>query len=169
VFLGIAFIVMLGAQSQLPAQTPAQTPAQPRFQDGLLAYHRGDHTVAMDIWRPLAERGDASAQYMVGYLYAQGEGVQSSSRSAAKWYRKAADQGDPDAQLNLGLMYVNGTGVTKSYVSSYKWFALAYLTYPPGEYQENAFRNRENVATLMSAEQIEKAKRLVRRWKPKNR
>jgi TPR repeat protein len=169
VFLGIAFIVMLGAQSQLPDQTPVQTPAQPRFQDGLLAYHRGDHTVAMDIWRPLAERGDASAQYMVGYLYAQGEGVQSSSRSAAKWYRKAADQGDPDAQLNLGLMYVNGTGVTKSYVSSYKWFALAYLTYPPGEYQENAFRNRENVATLMSAEQIEKAKRLVRRWKPKNR
>lgn len=161
VFLGIAFIVMLGAQSQ--------PQAQPGFQDGLLAYHRGDHTVAMEIWRPLAERGDASAQYMVGYLYAQGEGVESSSRTAAKWYRKAADQGDPDAQLNLGLMYVNGAGVKKSYVSSYKWFALSYLTYPPGEYRENAFRNRENVASLMSAEQIEKAERLVRRWKPKTR
>jgi hypothetical protein len=106
---------------------------------------------------------------MVGYLYAQGEGVKSSSGKAAKWYRKAADQGDPDAQLNLGLMYVNGTGVKKSYVSSYKWFALSYLTYPPGEYQEHAFRNRENVAALMSAEQIEKAERLVRRWKPKTR
>ena len=161
VFLGIAFIVMLGAQSQ------PQT--QPGFQDGLLAYHRGDHAVAMEIWRPLAERGDVSAQYMVGYLYAQGEGVESSSRTAAKWYRKAADQGDPDAQLNLGLMYVNGTGVTKSYVSSYKWFALAYLSYPPGEYRDNAFRNRENVATLMSAAQIEKAERLVRRWKPKTK
>ncbi len=161
VFLGIAFIVMLGAQSQ--------PPPQPGFQDGLLAYHRGDHTVAMEIWRPLAERGDASAQYMVGYLYAQGEGVKSNSGKAAKWYRKAADQGDPDAQLNLGLMYVNGVGVKKSYVSSYKWFALSYLTYPPGEYRENAFRNRENVAALMSAEQIEKAERLVRRWKPKTR
>lgn len=155
VFLGIALVVLLAAQSQ------------PGFQDGLLAYHRGDHGVAMGIWRPLAERGDAQSQYMVGYLYAQGEGVVSSTKTAAKWYRKAADQGDPDAQLNLGLMYVNGVGVKKSYVSSYKWFALAYLSYPPGEYQDHAFRNRENVASLMSAEQIDKAERLVRRWKPK--
>ena len=155
VFLGIVLVMLLGAQSQ------------PGFQDGLLAYHRGDHAVAMGIWRPLAERGDAASQYMVGYLYAQGEGVVSSSKTAAKWYRKAADQGDPDAQLNLGLMYVNGVGVKKSYVSSYKWFALAYLSYPPGEYQEHAYRNRENVASLMSAEQIDKAERLVRRWKPK--
>jgi len=145
----------------------AQSPSS--FQDGLLAYHRGDHAVAMEIWRPLAERGNASAQYMVGYLYAQGEGVASNSGRAAKWYRKAADQGDPDAQLNLGLLYVNGVGVKKSYVSAYKWFALAYLTYPPGEYRDNAFRNRENVAILMSTEQIEKAERLVRRWKPKTR
>jgi TPR repeat protein len=157
VFLGIAFVVLLGAQSQ------------PSFQDGLLAYHRGDHTVALEIWRPLAERGDASSQYMMGYLYAQGEGVESNAGKAAKWYRRAADQGDPDAQLNLGLMYVNGVGVTKSYVSAYKWFGLAYLTYPAGEYRDNAFRNRENVATLMSAEQIEKAEGLVRRWKPKTR
>ncbi len=157
VFLGIAFVMLLGAQSQ------------PGFQDGLLAYHRGDHAVAMEIWRPLAERGNASAQYMVGYLYAQGEGVASNSGTAAKWYHKAADQGDPDAQLNLGLMYVNGAGVKKSYVTAYKWFALADLTYPPGDYRENAFRNRENVATLMSTEQIEKAERRVRSWKPKTR
>ncbi len=157
VFLGIVLVMLLGAQSQ------------PGFQDGLLAYHRGDHAVAMGIWRPLAERGDAASQYMVGYLYAQGEGVVSSSKTAAKWYRKAADQGDPDAQLNLGLMYVNGVGVKKSYVSSYKWFALAYLSYPPGEYQEHAYRNRENDATHKSTEQIEKAERLVRRRKPKTR
>ena len=157
VFLGIALVMLLGAQSQ------------PGFQDGLLAYHRGDHAVAMEIWRPLAERGDASAQYMVGYLYAQGEGVVSNSGTAAKWYHRAADQGDPDAQLNLGLLYVDGVGVKKSYVSAYQWFALAYLTYPPGEYRDHAFRNRENVATLMSAKQIEKAERLVRRWKPKTR
>ncbi len=156
VFLGIAFFVLLGAQ------------AQPAFQDGLLAYHRGDHATAMDIWRPLAKRGEASAQYMVGYLYARGEGVVSNSGKAARWYRKAADQGDPDAQLNLGLLYVNGQGVKKSYVSAYKWFALAYLTYPVGEYQYDAFRNRENIGALMSPEQIEKAERLVRSWKPKS-
>ena len=157
VFLGIAFVVLLGAQSH------------PKFQDGLLAYHRGDHVAAMEIWRSLAGRGEPSAQYMVGYLYARGEGVVPNSGKAARWYRKAADQGDPDAQLNLGLLYVNGSGVKKSYVSAYKWFALAYLTYPAGEYREHAFRNRENVAAIMSAEQIEKADRLVRSWKPKTK
>ena len=157
VFLGMAFVVLLAAQSQSS------------FQDGLLAYHRGDHAVAMEIWRPLANSGDASAQYMVGFLYAQGEGVVANSGKAAKWYHKAADQGDPDAQMNLGLMYVNGVGVKKSYVSAYKWFALAYLHYPAGDYRDDAFRNRENVASLMSTEQIEKADRLVRRWKPKTR
>lgn len=162
VFLGIVFVVLLGAQAQ-----PGL--AQSGFQDGLLAYHRGDHTVAMEIWRPLAERGDAAAQYMVAYLYASGEGVSPNLGRAAKWYRRAADQGDPDAQLNLGLLYVNGQGVKKSYVSAYKWFALAYLTYPAGDYRNHAFRNRENTATLMSAEQIEKAERLVRKWKPKTK
>lgn len=156
VFLGIAFVVLLGAQ------------AQSAFQDGLLAYHRGDHAAAMEIWQPLAKRGEASAQYMVGYLYARGEGVVSNSGKAAHWYRKAADQGDPDAQLNLGLLYVNGHGVKKSYVSAYKWFALAYLTYPEGDFQDHAFRNRENVGALMSPAQIEKAERLVRGWKPKS-
>ncbi len=157
VFLGIALVVLLGAQ------------AQTAFQDGLLAYHRGDHAAAMEIWRPLAERGDSSAQYMVGYLYARGEGVVTNSGKAARWYRKAAAPGDPDAQLNLGLLYVTGVGVKKSSVSAYKWFALAYLTYPAGEYREHAFRNRENVAAIMSAEQIEKADRLVRSWKPKTK
>ena len=157
VFLGIALFLLLGAQ------------AQPKFQDGLLAYHRGDHAVAVEIWRPLAERGDAAAQYSLALLYARGEGVVASLRTAAKWYRRAADQGDADAQLNLGLMYVQGEGVKKSYVSAYKWFALAYLNYPPGEFRDNSFRNRENVATLMSAKQIEKAEGLVRRWKPKTR
>lgn len=157
VFLGIALFLMLGAQ------------AQSTFQDGLLAYHRGDHAVALEIWRPLAERGDAAAQYSLGLLYARGEGVVASLKTAVKWYHKAADQGDPDAQLNLGLMYVQGEGAKTSYVAAYKWFSLAYLSYPPGEYRDNAFRNRENVATLMSANQIEKAEGLIRRWKPKTR
>ena len=45
VFLGIVLVLLLGAQSQ------------PGFQDGLLAYHRGDPAAAMEIWRSLAERG----------------------------------------------------------------------------------------------------------------
>ncbi len=156
-FLGAVLILLLGAQ------------AQPGFEDGLLAYHRGDHRVAMEIWRPLAEQGHASAQFSLGLLYDRGEGVLPNPKQAAKWYHKAADQGDPDAQLNLGLMYAQGDGLKKNYVTAYKWFSLAFFHYPAGAYRDNAFKNRENVAAAMTTAQIEKAERLVRLWKPKTR
>ena len=156
-FLGAVLILLLGAQ------------AQPGFEDGLLAYHRGDHQAAMEIWRPLAEQGHAPAQYSLGLLYYRGEGVLPDPKRAAKWYHKAADQGDPDAQLNLGLMYAQGDGLKRNYLTAYKWFSLAFFHYSAGEYRDNAFRNRENVASAMTAAQIEKAERLVRRWKPKTR
>ena len=154
-FLGVLLVVALGAQ------------AQPGFDDGLLAYHRGDHSAALQIWRPLAERGHAASQYSLGLLYYRGEGVLPDPKQAAKWYRKAADQGDPDAQLNLGLMYAQGEGVKKNYVDAYKWFSLASAYYPPGESRDAAYRNRENVAAVMSDAQIEKAERRARNWKPK--
>jgi TPR repeat protein len=153
----VVLVAVLGAQ------------ARPGFEDGLLAYHRGDHATALEIWRSLAEQGHAASQYSLGLLYYRGEGVLPDPKQAAKWYRKAADQGDPDAQLNLGLMYAQGEGVKKDYVDAYKWFALAFAYYPPGESRDAAYRNRENVAAVMSAGQIEKAERLARRWKPKTR
>ncbi len=156
-FLGVALVLALGGQ------------AQPGFEDGLLAYHRGDHATAFQIWRPLAERGHAAAQYSLGLLYYRGEGILPDLKQAARWYRKAADQGDPDAQLNLGLMYAQGEGVRKSYVQAYKWFTLAYRHYQPGDYRDAASRNRQNAAAAMSQAQLEKAEGLVRRWKPKSR
>ena len=155
-FLGVALIIVLAGQG-----------APPSFDDGLLAYSRGNHLKAFEIWRPMAEGGHASAQYMLGYLYQRGEGVLPDPKTAARWYRKAANQGDPDAQLNLGLLYALGQGVKRDFVQAYKWFSLAYVRYPPGQYRENAFRNRENAASVLTEEQIERAERLVRRWKPK--
>ncbi|MFQ6018307.1 MAG: tetratricopeptide repeat protein [Kiloniellaceae bacterium] len=139
------------------------------FEEGSLAYHRGDHAEALRIWRPLAEQGDARAQYSLGLMYYRGEGVLPDLAEAAKWYRSAADRGDPDAQLNLGLMYALGEGVRKNYVQAYKWFALAYWAYGPGEFRLMAEKNRENAAAAMTPAQISRAERLVRAWKPKRR
>ena len=73
---------------------------------GAQAYKRGDYATALREWRPLAEQGDANAQYNLGVMYRNGEGVPEDDRQAAFWYRKAAEQGDASAQNNLGLMYV---------------------------------------------------------------
>lgn len=47
------------------------------FQQGLAAAQRGDLKAALEEWRPLAEQGDAKAQYNLGVMYDNGEGVYS--------------------------------------------------------------------------------------------
>ena len=52
-----------------------------------------------------AEAGEAWAYYNLGWLYANGEGVEQNFKEAVKWYQKAADQGLANAQASLGVMY----------------------------------------------------------------
>ena len=40
-----------------------------------------------------AEQGDATAQYILGTKYRDGEGVSQDYGEAEKWYRRAAEQG----------------------------------------------------------------------------
>ena len=62
------------------------------------AYERGDYDKAFKLSRPLAEQGDAEAQYMLADMYDEGHGVPQDDAEAIKWYLKAAEQGHADAQ-----------------------------------------------------------------------
>jgi TPR repeat protein len=95
------------------------------LEDGLAAYHRRDFATALRHWRPLAEQGNANAQFNLGFMYGHGAGVSQSSADAMKWYRLAADQGLVDAQFNLGLMYQNGQGVPQNYPEAARWHRKA--------------------------------------------
>src|SRR5436305_14233433 len=88
-------------------------PLRADFKAGLAAYDRGDFRAALQEWLPVAQRGDANAQFNIGLLYAAGKGVKQDYRQAAEWYRKAAEQGVGAAEYNLGVMYANGDGVTR--------------------------------------------------------
>ncbi|QPB43699.1 sel1 repeat family protein [Rodentibacter haemolyticus] len=55
--------------------------------------------------KKLAEQGVAQAQFNLGLMYANGQGVKQDDTQAVYWYQKAAEQGVADAQVNLGLMY----------------------------------------------------------------
>src|SRR5579862_7032168 len=81
------------------------------FEDAVAAHERGDFATAIRLWRPLADQGNADAQYALGVIYYFGQGVPHDCAAAASWFRKAADQGNATAQFNLGLMYGNGRGV----------------------------------------------------------
>ncbi len=50
-------------------------PARAGFDEGVAAYERGDYETALREFRPLAEQGLASAQYSLGLMYDNGEGV----------------------------------------------------------------------------------------------
>jgi TPR repeat protein len=95
------------------------------FKTGLAAYNRGDFAAALQEWQPIAEKGDAHAQYNLGLLYARGQGVGQDHAKAAEWYEKAAEQGVAAAQYNLGVMYANGQGVQANAEAAAKWFLKA--------------------------------------------
>jgi len=71
------------------------------FGKGAAAYRSGDYATVLREWKPLAEQGNADAQYNQGLMYALGRGVPQDDKTAVKWYRLAADQGDADAQKKL--------------------------------------------------------------------
>ena len=96
------------------------------YKDGYDAYQKGDYKIAFNEWKPLAEQGDADAQYSLGVLYANSKGVLKDYKEAVKWYRKAAEQGDAGAQFNLGLKYAIGEGVLKDLSKAKYWIKKAY-------------------------------------------
>ena len=95
------------------------------FEEGETAYKKKDYTTALRELRPLAEQGDAAAQFYMAKMYANGYGVPEDDAEAVKWCRKAAEQGHTNAQGNLGIMYYTGTGVAKDAVEAVEWFRKA--------------------------------------------
>ena len=95
------------------------------FEAGVAAYQRGDYTTALREWGPLAEHGLAAAQFNLGLLYANGQGVPRDYVQARQWYEKAAVQGYALAQLNLGVIYGNGNGGPEDYTLALYWFRLS--------------------------------------------
>lgn len=95
------------------------------LEDAASAYLLGDYVTAVRIWRPMAEGGDADAQYSLGLMYANGLGVSKDDHEAAYWFRKASDGRIAKAQNNLGLMYSTGRGVPKDDQQAAFWFREA--------------------------------------------
>ena len=76
---------------------------------GIEAWQRADYGGAVGIWRPLAEKGDADAQFNLGQAYRLGRGVPINLAMAKSWFERAAAKGHLDAETTLGLLlFQNG-------------------------------------------------------------
>ena len=95
------------------------------YAKGVAAYRAGDFATALAEWKPLAEQGNAVAQFHLGVIHTRGQGVIKDDKEAVKWYRLAAEQGMAVAQFNLANMYIKGEGVLKDDKEAVKWLRLA--------------------------------------------
>ena len=114
IIIGLLLSILLGSGVAVAAD----------FDKGLKAAQSGDFKTALAEWTPLAEQGNDNAQYNLGVMYANGDGVPENDKTAVKWYTLAAKQGYAEAQTNLGVMYANGEGILTDNRRAYMWFNL---------------------------------------------
>jgi uncharacterized protein len=135
------------------------------YDDADAATARDDEDGALAILLPLAVRGEAKAQYLVGQIYYL---LKKRDGEALKWIRRAVDQGYPDAMYTLANMNHNGNAVPRNLVQAYKWYLLAAERAGPQDpgVRERATSNRDLVAKIMTSNQITEAKTLAAAWTP---
>lgn len=71
------------------------------YQDAFSAFSAANYPRALELVRPMAEKGDARAQSLLGVMYDFGNGVPKDRSRAVELYRKAAEQGFGEAEFYL--------------------------------------------------------------------
>jgi hypothetical protein len=84
----------------------------PGFRRGLAAFEKGDYAEALKEWRPLADQGDAEAQYRLGRMHEKGWGTTKDFDAALRWYRLAAEQGHEEAKKVLKILELDNKSAT---------------------------------------------------------
>ncbi len=78
-------------------------------QSGIAAWQAGDYNAAVQQWRPLADAGNADAQFNLAQAYRLGRGVAQNLNLAEQWFERAARQRHEQAGASLGLLlFQNG-------------------------------------------------------------
>jgi len=89
---------------------------------GVAYFVSKDYTKAAELYRKSAEQGNIDAQFPLGNMYINGEGVKQDDAEAAKWLYKPAENGDCHAQYGLGLIYAR-YNTEQGFVEAYKWLS----------------------------------------------
>ena len=84
--------------------------------DGLTNRYGGKENLgAVDFFKKSAQKDDTDAQFYLGLLYKNGNGVPQDFSKANLYFEKAARKGFYPAQYELGLLYLRGLGVERDF------------------------------------------------------
>ena len=84
-----------------------------KLRQAIDAFNKGNYQISFDIFKPLAEEGNAKAQFHLGFLYRIGQAVNQDYDQAYHWYLLSANQGYAEAQYKIRLMYYKGPVVKR--------------------------------------------------------
>ena len=99
--------------------------AATEFDTAYRAYQAGDYETAARDFKRLAQAGNAQAQYLLGLLYLNGQGVGMAPQRAIDWLTRSAENGYYLAAVELGQIYSSGRGVAPDPAEAAKWISLS--------------------------------------------
>ena len=74
------------------------------LREGIHSFQVQDYRSAFIRLKPEADKGNADAQYAVGYMYYYGQGVVGDRKKAWYWITCAAKAGQADAQMAVKIL-----------------------------------------------------------------
>ena len=111
-----------------------------------------------DIMRPYLSNDQIALDTEITYAKAIRLQMGGNWKETAELYEKIANRGHPTAQVHLGKQYVHGNGVEMSLVKAYKWFYLSETSI--GKHFVKL------ISEDMTSDEISKAKKLIKKFKP---
>jgi len=124
------------------------------WKDATAAFAHKQYAKALKLFKPLAEKGHALAQYNIALMHKMGLGVPKSEKEARKWARLAAKQGHAEAQQLMGSLYYKRIGEESPDV------LRAYIWYEASAAQGNveAQKDLASLTKEMTPQQIAEAR-----------
>jgi len=118
--LAVAAVLALagGARAESESKNPELAAAQ-------RAYDAAEYADAARLLRPLAEKGNFTAQFLMGETRFFGLGIERDDAQAAYWYAGPASAGNAEAQYRLGYLYATGQGVGHNAAQAERWWLEA--------------------------------------------
>lgn len=172
-FLAAAVLSAFGPADRAAAQTqapPAKPPAgqptakpAPELKPAFDALNARDFAKAERILKPMADRKDARAQFLLGaHVYGLAHSPLHNLQKAVPLLKDAAERGFPPAMAAYGAALADGAGVGRDKVEAYKFIALA---------SRNKVQHTEallsRLATEMTDDELDRAKKAADTFVPR--
>ena len=112
---------------QYMERTRASTP-QSKLDEAVQQFQAGYDDAAMKTLKPLADQGNAKAQYWLADIYENGLGVKKDLPAAIGLLIKSATQGFEPAERRLGSLYLQGDQTFQDFAKAQTWLRQAAAT-----------------------------------------